>query len=184
MNCPLTADVIDFARGAPLDRGREDAVAAHLPTCASCAALAERERTLSAALRRLATETRTEPTRINEIRLGRLLAHFDAPRPRIRRAAVGIAVSLAASLLIAAGLYFGRKNDLPPARVFQVAATPSAPPTNAATAEFVVLPGATALPHFERGEVIRMEIPFPEGPVQADVLVGQDGIARAVRFVQ
>jgi hypothetical protein len=29
-----------------------------------------------------------------------------------------------------------------------------------------------------------MEIPFPEGPVQADVLVGQDGIARAVRFVQ
>jgi hypothetical protein len=91
---------------------------------------------------------------------------------------------LAASLLIAAGLYFGRKNDLPPARVFQVAATPSAPPTNAAPAEFVVLPGATALPHFERGEVIRMEIPFPEGPVQADVLVGQDGIARAVRFVQ
>jgi len=53
-----------------------------------------------------------------------------------------------------------------------------------ADSAFVVLPGAGALPRFEHGEVIRVEIPSPEGSIQADVLVGQDGLARAVRFVQ
>ena len=184
MTCPLTSDVMDFARGAPLDRAREGAVTAHLRTCTSCAALAERERALSAALRRLAADVHPEPTRVDEIRLGRLLARFDAPRPRVRRATVVVAVPLAASLLIAAGLYLGRKNDSPPTRVSQVAATPPVPPTTAVTADFVVLPGASALPHFERGEVVRVQIQSPEGPMQADVLVGQDGLARAVRFVE
>jgi len=60
----------------------------------------------------------------------------------------------------------------------------------------VILPGATALPRLESGRVIRIEIPEAElssvglwppmhaGAVQADVLVGQDGLARAVRLVQ
>jgi hypothetical protein len=61
---------------------------------------------------------------------------------------------------------------------------------------FVVLPGAAALPRLESGRVIRIEIPESElrsvglwpavqgGAIQADVLVGQDGLARAVRLVQ
>ncbi len=181
MSCLLTSDVIDFARGAPLDGAREEAVTAHLRTCMSCAVLVERERALSAALRRLALEAPPEAGRVNEIRLGRLLAQFDAPRPRARRVALGVGVSLAATVLIAAGLSFVLKNDGPSTPVSQVAATPS-PSTNAA--EFVVLPGARALPRFERGEVIRVEIQSPRGPMQADVLVGQDGLARAVRFVE
>jgi hypothetical protein len=68
-------------------------------------------------------------------------------------------------------------------------------PTSA-DAPFVVLPGANALPRLESGRVIRIEIPESElssvglwpsmhaGVVQADVLVGQDGLARAVRLVQ
>jgi hypothetical protein len=63
---------------------------------------------------------------------------------------------------------------------------------------FVSLPGADGLPDFESGEIVRIEIPFaslptygleilPEArgtPVKADLLVGQDGQARAIRLVQ
>lgn len=63
--------------------------------------------------------------------------------------------------------------------------------------DFVVWPGATAWPPFESGQLIRVDLPVdllpalgfaePESEVvvvQADVLVGQDGFARAVRLVQ
>jgi hypothetical protein len=50
--------------------------------------------------------------------------------------------------------------------------------------EFVAWPGATAWPPFESGELIRIDIPTEVGVVQADVLVGQDGFARAIRLVQ
>jgi hypothetical protein len=62
---------------------------------------------------------------------------------------------------------------------------------------FVALPGAAGLPDFESGEIVRMEIPvtslptygieiLPDAqgsPVEADLLVGQDGQARAIRLV-
>ena len=50
--------------------------------------------------------------------------------------------------------------------------------------EFVALPGATAWPPFESGELIGIDIPTDDGVVQAEVLVGQDGFARAIRLVQ
>ena len=50
--------------------------------------------------------------------------------------------------------------------------------------EFVAWPGATAWPPFESGELIRIDIPTDDGVVQAEVLVGQDGFARAIRLVQ
>jgi hypothetical protein len=62
---------------------------------------------------------------------------------------------------------------------------------------FVTLPGAAGLPDFESGQIIRMEIPLTSlpsygidilpdaqgAPVAADLLVGQDGQARAIRLV-
>jgi len=62
---------------------------------------------------------------------------------------------------------------------------------------FVELPGAVGLPDFESGQIIRMEIPLASlptygieilpdaqgAPVEADLLVGQDGQARAIRLV-
>jgi hypothetical protein len=62
---------------------------------------------------------------------------------------------------------------------------------------FVELPGAVGLPDFESGQIIRLEIPLTllstygieilpdaqETPVEADLLVGQDGQARAIRLV-
>lgn len=65
-------------------------------------------------------------------------------------------------------------------------------------AGFVALPGATGLPVFESGMIVRVEIELPSLPsygvpivpdavsnsVEADLLVGQDGQARAIRLVQ
>ena len=62
---------------------------------------------------------------------------------------------------------------------------------------FVALPGAAGLPDFESGEIVRVEIPLTSlptygieilpdaqgSPVEADLLVGQDGQARAIRLV-
>lgn len=63
--------------------------------------------------------------------------------------------------------------------------------------EFTPLPGASALPAFESGSVVRVELPVAALPayglsivpdptrpsVEADVIVGQDGHARAIRLV-
>jgi hypothetical protein len=61
----------------------------------------------------------------------------------------------------------------------------------------VALPGAAELPQFESGTIVRLELPVAslpgygvdisraggDGSVEADVLVGQDGQARAIRLV-
>jgi hypothetical protein len=62
---------------------------------------------------------------------------------------------------------------------------------------FVALPGSAGLPQFESGTIVRMELPVAALPtygidispaagdrmVEADVLVGQDGHARAMRLI-
>jgi hypothetical protein len=62
---------------------------------------------------------------------------------------------------------------------------------------FVALPGTAGLPQFESGTILRVELPVAslpaygvdispaadDQPVQADVLVGQDGEPRAIRLV-
>jgi hypothetical protein len=62
---------------------------------------------------------------------------------------------------------------------------------------FVAVPAAADLPRFESGTIVRVELPVSElpgygvdispaagdGPVEADVLVGQDGQPRAIRLV-
>lgn len=62
---------------------------------------------------------------------------------------------------------------------------------------FVDLPWTAGLPAFESGEIVRMDIPLAslpsygidispgtgKGPVEADVLIGQDGLARQIRLV-
>ena len=174
-------DVVDHARGVVRDPQRQDAIARHLQSCSSCRAVFERERAMSSALRRLAGAQPAPAA--NDVQLQKLLASFDVPRLRQRRVKVAVEWSLAASVLIVAGLAAGWKNDAPSPRASQVAATP-APPANVSTADFVVLPGVEALPQFEHGQVIQVDIPSAGGIVRAEVLIGQDGLARAARLVQ
>ena len=181
MNCRhFVPDVIDHARGVVLEPSRQRAVASHLLSCASCAALAEQHSAISLALRRMASDTQEQPP--NDLEVQRVLASFDRRRVKPRRMSVGVGLSLAASVLIVAGLSIGWKQDAPRSGAPAVAATPAS--ATDAPSVFVALPGASALPHFERGEVIRVEVPSAGGAVQVDVLVGQDGLARAARLVQ
>jgi anti-sigma factor RsiW len=181
MNCRhFVPDVIDHARGVVLEPSRQRAVTSHLRSCASCASLAERHSAISLALRRVASAIPAQPP--DDLDLQRMLASFDRRRVRPRRISIGIGLSLAASVLIVAGLSIGWKQDAPQAGAPAVAATPAS--ATDAPSVFVALPGASALPHFERGEVIRVEMPSAGGAVQVDVLIGQDGLARAARLVQ
>ena len=64
-------------------------------------------------------------------------------------------------------------------------------------AGFMAVPAAAGLPQFESGTIVRVELPASvlpgygvdispatgDGPVEADVLVGQDGQPRAIRIV-
>jgi hypothetical protein len=77
-----------------------------------------------------------------------------------------------------------RKNGTQPAHVIR----PSG---------FIELPGSAGLPAFESGEIVRVEVPVASlptygidissgsagAPVEADILIGQDGFARAIRLV-
>jgi hypothetical protein len=80
------------------------------------------------------------------------------------------------------------------------AGSPEARPQPAADGQvlqFVALPTAVGLPALESGRIVRVELPAAElpaygfvlepqpagGAVEADVLVGQDGQPRAIRFV-
>jgi hypothetical protein len=70
------------------------------------------------------------------------------------------------------------------------------PATPPAVEEFIAVPGSAALPEFESGRIVRVELPVAALPaygvdiaataqseIAADVLVGQDGHARAIRLV-
>ena len=235
-------DIVDLARGETLDPLREAAVIRHVRVCVSCAALLEEQRSVSVALRRLATEDRVS---VNQEGERTRVAAFDAAWSRPRRAKTSLGLPLAASAVLAVGMTLGwvyerhARSPVPSKTVavpLPAAATPMAPvapvapvepvatvavseapvagrspiggrlhrggavrrsaPTPEAT-PFVVWSGASALPRFESGELIRVDIPesalsllglWPSGPrngvIHADVLVGQDGLARAVRLVQ
>jgi hypothetical protein len=95
----------------------------------------------------------------------------------------------------------------PPARIDKPAVTPrqraarhlaSAPSAERRTPldDFVLLPGASRFPALERGHIVRVDIPLTSLPaygidlvpdalpqiVEADFLIGQDGMPRALRL--
>ena len=145
---------------------------------------------LASALRRLAQSAEVPP--IDQDRERALLEAFDAAQQEKRapaaRAGVSRPAAAAALLALAATMAWvivGRFGRPPAAPVV-------APLT---TTGFVLWPGAAELPTFESGHLMRMEVPVSALPslglmppathaavVQADVLVGQDGLPRAVRL--
>ena len=145
---------------------------------------------LDGALQRMRSGVDVPP--INPRREQALLAAFDAHRARPRRHAGrrAWAIATAASIAIALALDW---------LVLKRAAPPGGATSDSMvdTAGFVPWPGAHTWPPFESGGLVRVDLPASALPalgllpppsagsvVQADIVVAQDGFARAVRLVQ
>ncbi|HYT76945.1 MAG TPA: hypothetical protein VEL79_19480 [Vicinamibacterales bacterium] len=160
------------------------------------------DRALAEALRALASGTKVPPA--DPSREAALLAAFDAAQvdrgrgPGARQYWYMGALAAAAAVLIAIGIHpilsgvRGRPgNAASLAGVSGRPATQPEPPN-----EFVTVPGAAALPPMESGSLVRMDLPVSMLPslgvtppaaghatVKADLVIGQDGLTRAVRLV-
>jgi hypothetical protein len=156
---------------------------------------------LALALRRLADSAAVPPA--DPAREAALLAAFDAAQaqPRSRGHEYwGMAGLAAAAALLVIMLPSSTGRHAPP-NGSRVAPEPLPSSSRGVQfvplpGEFVIVPGAAALPDMESGSLVRVELPVsmlpslgmtPRGAhretVKADVIVGQDGLTRAVRLV-
>jgi len=116
-------------------------------------------------------------------------------RARRRRTWFGVS-SVAAALLLGIALHAWRIGNRPP---LETAQSPSAPEEGVAEVATEFLPLPYSHVPMSMGSTVRIEVPamtlvsfglaptdFREGDgtVQADVLIGEDGLARAIRFVR
>lgn len=217
----VASSLVELARGIELAPRRLALLEAHLQECPDCERRLESEHVMSGSLRRLAESASVPPW--NLASEAALLAAFDAAQGRrtTRRRWLPYVAAAAALLAVATVVVLRDRGParapavaqgspsppvvappssvspapemdtrpIPPSRVASAAQSRSAPP-----AAFVVWPGATGLPVFESGELMRVELPasvaFTLGlapsaratTVRADVLIGQDGFARAIRL--
>src|SRR5262245_11609849 len=148
-----------------------------------------RDTALTDAIARLKDEV--EVPRADPKREQALLAAFDAHWARPRQAPprwAWVAAAAMATLTVAVGSIVSQRAPL--------MRPTTVDPAND-LAQFVPWPGAQALPPFESGELIRVGLPVTALPslgllppssavrvVQAEIVVGQDGFARAVRLIQ
>jgi hypothetical protein len=184
--------IVDLARGGPAAPAGVEDVRRHLAQCSICAARFEREAALTRGLRALADAASAEGASASME--DSLLTAFAATHRRTAPAIAGETrqpwMALAAALIMAAALTAGWRG-------FESSRHPlSSAPVSEPAAGFVPWPGASALPAFESGQLVRTELPASvlpllglgradlEGKVQADVLVGQDGFVRAVRLAR
>lgn len=104
----------------------------------------------------------------------------------------------AASLLVAAAWTGGREARLraPGSSAAVGGGTVPSRPIRPVVSEFILLPGAATMPSLESGTLVRMDVPVAVLPslgvkppvgrvttVRVDLIVGQDGLARALRLV-
>jgi anti-sigma factor RsiW len=186
--------IVDLARGAAMEPADRERVRRHVAECSACAARLQREEALTGGLRALAeASSAAGPSAAME---DALLRAFAAAPPR----AAGLEtpgnrwqpwMAVAAAVILAAVVTAGWRGYERSRRP-----VPEAPTVEAAS-NFVPWPGASALPVFESGQLVRTELPASvlpllgiarasdvEGKVEADVLVGQDGFVRAVRLAR
>jgi hypothetical protein len=187
MNCQESrANLIEFVRSAAAGSPRDAALAGHLQVCADCARFVDEQLTLHSALASLAAQTASAPAPENLE--ARLLSEFDAasrarPRP-VHRWFLATAAALAAAMVGALLIH----HPVP---------VPNSAEAPAADRPFVQIPYVTPRAPYERAEVMRMNVPLTAliaagfevhtaevgAAVSADVLVGQDGRALAIRLV-
>jgi hypothetical protein len=125
-----------------------------------------------------------------------LRAEFDRVQHRKRRLLWTLVGGAIAASIAVAVIFSAREHQPPP--VPSVALNePAAEQVQPSEQPFVPIPYVTPLGAYERAEIVRMEVPVaaliaagfsmqtadPGARAQADVVVGQDGRARAVRLI-
>jgi hypothetical protein len=204
MNCREFWDTMPELEGGP---GVE--LPPHARECPACAALLDEQRLLAAGLRNVAAGyARLEaPARVE----GRLLAAFRGqagmPGPQFRRWWTPLAAWAGAVAVVAAAavlLFVHERRPVPqPLTATELAALDwtdgwqDEGDADAASGEFIPLPNAARLAPNEDANLVRVEVPrstmialgYPVAAdqgaelVEADVVLGSDGLARAVRFL-
>ena len=191
-----TSEIVECARtGSEPDADLRD----HLRECSHCRERRDDERSLSAQIRLARDAARVR--RPSEVQRNRILAEFDAVQRRSLRPYLKWAMAAAALLLLAiglAGLRRGGVDGTPnppqstiaqesaeieglPADSNDFVAVPYAPPL--ATGEFV----SVVRTELQPAALARMGIYVDAGfaaEIPADVVVGEDGLPRAVRLVE
>jgi hypothetical protein len=190
----------EFWKGDPRGSG-------HLEECRACAVRFERQRRLAAGLNLLGRQARgaAAPARVERALVAEFRAHGRRDRGRPRPAwwpAIAWVSALAATAVFA--LVVMRPQE---PRLFHSVSgdaaklTPvdlvEAPAADGGDEEFIPLPNAEQIAPNEEVNLVRVEVPrsamialgfnVPEDraaePVEADVMLGPDGVARAVRFL-
>ena len=206
MNCEdFKSILVEAARGAT-----NSETLAHVAECPRCAVRFANERALSEGFARIAASSPEVPLGLE----GRLLAEFKIKRMRpavFTRARIAMAVGIAAAVIVAitwpvsvpeAPRVVRFEDPLPvmtgtpgagavlatrrPARrrVLRAKVRKRTEPTELA-GDFIPIPYADPLTPVERAEVVRVNVGQPGGvPFPADVVLGQDGLVRAIRFLK
>jgi hypothetical protein len=179
----------------------------HLEECSGCSARMDQLRELAAGLRAVsAGMSRVQaPARVEARLLSAFRAEAGAVPVRTHRAWIPPAAwAGAVAAMIAVGVLVIRDRvpqagQASPARVTEIASMQTGPDNAESFSEdgFLPLPGAAELPATDDVDLVQVELPRSammqvgiavsperaEETVRADVMVGADGMARAVRFL-
>ncbi len=201
MNCAAFHEIVEaLARREPIDASLQGSALTHAASCPACRRELNQAQELTAVLRRLAQQYREvlAPARIE----GNLLQAFDereSSRRVGKRALIVRHRWLAAAAASVAGigiglLSWGPRLDPPP--VGQ-AATIRNNHEEMIASEFFPLQGEVEVPPGESSSIVRVAVPRatllafglpmnPElamEPLEAEILVSEDGAAQAIRFL-
>jgi hypothetical protein len=190
----------------------EDGHFEHVPECAACAALLNRQRTLASGLRRLAADWQSveAPARVESRLTAAFLgqAGLTVLRPATRWWVPVATWAAAAAAVVALATFLARDRHVVPAhrttsnRVELAAVEPPADlemlgDFSGADNDFIPVPNAARIEPNEDLNLVRVEVPRSamialgyavsedraSEPVEAEVVLGADGLARAVRFL-
>ncbi len=195
MRCEALDEIIaELGRDASVALSQRMMLEAHAVRCERCASRLAEERQLTAALRSLAcadANART-PTRVEDQLRATFRRQHRAP-PTCSPTRSWLRSALAAALLVLA-LFFIRPEAPVPHAV------PAAPATAEAQADgFIPIRLADSQPNGDGVWIARVEmapqalaalgLPLlveveTDRPIMADILLGQDGLAQAIRFVR
>jgi len=205
MTCPEFWSL--FGESAGDDFATDSGAQAHLRGCPACAAHLARQGELTAGLRRLAGTfgSVNAPSRVEARLRAAFRAQYGVPaRAEATRWRSPLAWAMACSVVVLAGLSISLTRQPEPPLGRPAAAEFSSETSEAYTVDaglladgFIPLPNGEGVDANESFNLVRVEVPrsammtvgIPVSadqawePVEADVVLGSDGLARAVRFL-